>query len=116
MLVTILNTSSTQQPISTHCVTLEVGGSVTVTRTASDLDMDLQLKQLVLDGLVSLTFVKEALDVVQTGVEGKVREYNNTTRPAATLFTVGYMIWNTSDSAMNFSTGSVWVDSTGTLT
>jgi hypothetical protein len=41
------------------------------------------------------------------------RTYNNTTRPDATQFTAGSMIFNTDDSAPNFSTGTKWVDAMG---
>jgi hypothetical protein len=42
--------------------------------------------------------------------------YTNITRPSATLYPVGAGIWNTDDSAYNYSDGTAWRDSVGVLT
>jgi hypothetical protein len=42
--------------------------------------------------------------------------YSNATRPAATTFAAGVMIFNTDDCAPNWSDGSVWRDAYGILT
>jgi hypothetical protein len=46
-----------------------------------------------------------------------IREYSNLTRPSALLFPAGFMIWNTSDVAPNYSDGAGgWVNALGVLT
>ena len=45
-----------------------------------------------------------------------IRVYSNATRPSATLYPAGFMIWNTSDSAPNYSDGTDWRDAVGVLT
>lgn len=44
--------------------------------------------------------------------------FNNTTRPVLPnpLYPKGVMIFNTDDNYANWSNGTYWVDSTGTLT
>ena len=42
--------------------------------------------------------------------------FSDATRPDAAKFTAGYMIWNTTDDAPNFSDGSIWVDAVGVAT
>ena len=42
--------------------------------------------------------------------------YTNISRPAATEFPEGVMIWNSDDQAPNFSDGAAWRDATGGLT
>ncbi len=116
MIVTITNVSSGQVFLSTHYVTLAPAATVQVVRTAADIDADVQLKALVLAGSVTLSFTEEASDAVVVGFGAKVLEYTDATRPAATTMPSGTMIWNTSDSAPNFSDGTNWRDASGNLT
>ena len=42
--------------------------------------------------------------------------FSNGTRPAASGYPVGAMVWNTDDNAPNFSDGTNWRDASGGLT
>ena len=115
MLVTITNVSGANQPISMIYKTLASGESVTVERCYSDLDRELQLKQLVVDGLVTLSFAESATDDVEIGYM-KITEHSNADRPAASSVPVATMIWNSDDKAPNFSNGTNWIDANGNVT
>lgn len=45
-----------------------------------------------------------------------VQIYTNITRPDASLYTVGFAIWNSDDNAYNYSDGVVWRDAAGVST
>jgi hypothetical protein len=53
--------------------------------------------------------------VTATGVF-KVPTYNDSTRPSASTVGAGAMIYNTDDSAPNFSDGTNWTDAVGVTT
>jgi hypothetical protein len=115
MIVRITNISADQQFIATHYTTLEPSAYIDVVRTLGELDRDVQLKGLVMTSKVTLGFTKEAGDDVAIGYE-KMPIYTNITRPLATLFPVGTMIFNSDDAAPNFSDGAQWLSAAGVPT
>ena len=116
MLVTITNIATVQVFVSTIYTTIEVSGSVTMSRTLADMDRDLQLKQLVVDGLVSLTYSKEATDINVSGWSNVAHTYSNLTRPLPTAVPAKTYIYNSDDNAFNVSDGTNWRDMAGNLT
>ena len=52
---------------------------------------------------------------VSQAIESRI-VYTDATRPAATTFLAGTRIWNSDDSAYNYSDGTNWVDAMGGLT
>lgn len=116
MLVTITNVSGEQVFISTIYQTLEDGGSVEFSRTALELDREIQLKQLLSDSDVTMTLAVEDSDSVATGFSPVLLSYTNALRPAATAIPALTMIWNSDDNAINLSDGSSWRDAAGNVT
>lgn len=67
MLVTITNISSGQVDVPTIHKTLAASESVTFSRTPAQVEAEVGLKQLVVDGKITMTFTAEASDAVNTG-------------------------------------------------
>ncbi len=121
MLVTVTNTTSgldaRQIFVSMLLKTLEIGEtSEAVSRTQSQLDAEIQLKQLVADGDASLAFTEESFDSSPAGFEPAPAEFSNATRPDAADVPTNTPIWNTDDNALNWSDGVGWRDASGTAT
>jgi len=117
MLVTITNVSTSQQAISCAYKTLEVGESITISRVFSEIDREIQLKQLVVDGHVTMGFVLDPTDSISPGFPPAAQSYTNATRPSAVGMPLGMMIWNAEDNAPNFADGlGNWVDPDGQIT
>lgn len=115
MLVTITNASSEDQFISLLYKTLAVGESVTVSKSRSELDQELEFKKMVQDGTLTLAFEMEDGDSAAIGTEPHPA-FSNTSRPTASDWPIFSAIWNTDDAALNWSDGTNWLDATGTIT
>ena len=113
MLVTITNVST--DLVYFH-ISMSPGQSITTRRTTADLERDHRLSELVASGLVTLAFTKEFGDDATMGLDSPLPSYSNATRPAATTIPARTAIWNTDDSAENFSDGTNWRDNAGNLT
>ena len=115
MLITVTNISTDQVPINTIYKTLEVAEAITFSRTAAQIDAELQLKQLIVDGLVSVSFEDEATDI-GVAPQAAIASYSNATRPSASDIPTYSMIFNTSDNQINISDGTNWRDPSGAIT
>jgi hypothetical protein len=115
MLITVTNISDDLVAINTIYKTLQVDEAVTFSRTAAQIDADLQLKSLITDGLVEVTMESETSDasIVPTT---PLAHYTNTSRPDATTVSAYTVIYNTSDQAINVSDGTNWRDADGNVT
>lgn len=120
MLVTFTNT--TADPIFLNFAYRELTpsgtarDSLTVSKTLSELDQAQDLKVLVENGDVALTFALEAGDSASVGAQETYPAFSNTTRPAAAAWPLFSPIWNTDDNAPNFSDGTDWRDAAGVIT
>jgi hypothetical protein len=116
MLVTFTNASSSPIFLSQLYVEIAPGASVTTQRTRSDLEGDQILKAYVAAGTITLSFSLETGDSTALGFGSVPQSYSNITRPGANLVPTFTAIWNTDDEALNWSDGSVWRMSDGTVT
>lgn len=116
MLVTFTNSSSAPIYLSAIYKELAVGESVQTHRSPVELDKEQQLKVYVLAGDITLAFALEAGDSITPGFGLVPKSYTNGTRPAANTVPTFTPIWNSSDSALNFSDGAQWRDALGVLT
>jgi hypothetical protein len=87
-------------------VYVPVGGSITFPLSANGL-------LSYANGVIS-KFVSSGVLTAQLFMQPPI--YTDVTRPAATTFPVGAMIYNTSDNAPNYSDGTAWRDAAGNLT
>ena len=115
MLVTITNEDTKKVHVSMLWASIDVGSSRTVSRTAAQLDAETQLKDLVVAGKVSLTFVAEASDA---GVKAPVQlaVYDDAGRPDPGDMPAGAAISNSADDKTNISDGTDWKDPAGATT
>lgn len=111
MQVTVTNLTAAEQLYLTGAYKqLDPGDSVTFGRTSDQLNNDINLKKLQLDGKVSVVVVKE------DGDGDVLPSYTNANRPGANLVPAGTMIFNTNDNFPNVSDGTNWRDPAGAIT
>jgi hypothetical protein len=121
MQVTFQNASADEIYVSALYKQLAAGGSVTASRTPTQLD-DQGLKALLEAGTLTITAtVLEDGDAIQIPtLDKKLYEFlpseSDATRGSATLVPVGTLIYNTSDNAPNVSDGTNWRDMAGVIT
>jgi len=115
MLVTITNASSEDQFISLLYKTLAVGESVTVSKSRSELDQELEFKKMVQAGTLTIAFEMEDGDSAAIGTEAHPA-FSDTSRPSASDWPIFAAIWNTDDDALNWSDGANWKDAAGVTT
>ena len=115
MQVTITNADTKKVYVSMLWGSIDVGKSQTVSRTQAQLDAETQLKDLVVAGTVTLTFLAEASDA---GVQGPVQlpSYTDANRPAPEDMPSGATIFNSADLKTNISDGTDWKDPAGATT
>jgi len=115
MLVTFTNASSEDRFISLLYKNLEAGESVQVSKSRSELDQEQELKKLVQDGTIVLSFAEEDGDDAAVGTEPHPA-FSNLTRPLPTVWPIYSAIWNTDDNALNWTDGTNWRAADGTIT
>lgn len=115
MLVTFTNASAEDVFVSLLYKNLAPGASVQVSKSRSELDQEQPLKALVQAGTIVLSFAEEDGDSAALGTES-FPPFTDLTRPAATAWPLFGAIWNTDDSALNWTDGTNWLDATGTIT
>jgi hypothetical protein len=115
MLVTFTNASADDIFVSLLYKNLAPGEGVQVSKSRSELDMELELKKLVQAGDIVLTFAEEDGDDAAVGTEPHPA-FADATRGLATAWPAFAAIWNTDDNALNWSDGAVWRDATGAIT
>lgn len=115
MLVTFTNASAVDVFVSLLYVTIAPGGSVTTSKSRSELDQEQHFKTMVQDGTIVLSFAEEAGDDAQVGTQPHLA-FSNATRPLATAWPIFSDIWNTDDNALNWSDGTNWRDAAGVIT
>lgn len=106
MLVTITNVSSSKIYVSTAYASIAPSGTLTISRTAADVDRDDQLKQLVVDGLATLSYAKEATDL-GTGWT-TLSEYATLALPVANTVSEGAMVYDSDLDEIKVSVGGSW--------
>ena len=116
MQVTFTNVSGGDLYVSQLYRSMADGEAITTSRTLTDIEQDQGLKTLVDTGKLTLDFVKEDEDSVIPGFGERPMTFTNATRPVATSVPIGTMIFNTSDSAPNWSDGTDWRDAAGNIT
>jgi hypothetical protein len=116
MQVTITNAGSEDIFVSLLYKQLTVGESVTVSKSVSELDQELEFKKLVQAGTLVLSFTKEDGDEAAVGAQEVLPVFTNATRGAASAWPAFTPIWNSDDNAPNWSDGTVWRASDGTIT
>lgn len=116
MQVTFTNASSDIVAIAAFYRSLAASESVTVSMSASQYDQEPGLKALVEAGTLTIdSAVAEAGDSsALNAATGPA--YDNAGRPDATTVPTFSSIWNTDDSAPNYSDGTQWVDAAGVAT
>lgn len=115
MLVTITNAGSEDLFVSLLYKALAVGESVTVSKSRSELDQEIEFKKLVQAGTLTLAFEMEDGDSAAIGTEPHPA-FSDLGRPSASDWPIFAAIWNTDDNALNWSDGTAWRDATGAAT
>lgn len=116
MLVTFTNAGSDDVFLSCLYVTIAAGAAVSTRRTRAELEADQVLKAYVVAGTITLGFTEETGDDAAVGLDSTMASYTNGTRPAASAVPIYSSIYNTSDNAPNYSDGTNWRDSAGSIT
>jgi hypothetical protein len=115
MLVTFTNASSEDVFLSLLYKNLAPGESVQVSKSRSELDMEQPLKELVAAGTIVLAFAVESGDDAALGAE-PWPPFTDLSRPAPADWPLFGAIWNTDDSALNWTDGTNWRDAAGVIT
>ena len=115
MLVTITNAGSEDLFVSLLYKALAVGESVTVSKSRSELDQEIEFKKLVQAGTLTLSFEMEDGDSAAIGTEPHPA-FTDLSRPAAGDWPIFAAIWNTDDDALNWTDGTNWKDAAGVNT
>jgi len=115
MLVTITNAGAEDIFVSLLYKQIAVGASVTVSKSRSELDQELEFKKLVQAGTLVLSFAEEDGDSAAVGTES-FPAFTDLTRPLPADWPLFGAIWNTDDNALNWTDGTNWRDAAGVIT
>lgn len=118
MLVTITNIdpSGREVYIPGPDITIQPTLSATIQRSFCELSSDINLKKMVLNGVVSLAYAAEPADIITAvAPDAATPSYLNGNRPPPPSVPIFTSIWNLTNNNMNWSDGVAWRDATGAI-
>jgi hypothetical protein len=118
MLVTITNIdpSGREVYVPGPDLTIQPTLAATIRRSWSELDGDINLKTMVLNGVVSLAFAAEPPDLITAiAPDASIPSYVNGARPPAPSWPLFTPLWNLTNNNLNWSDGVAWRDATGAI-